>query len=928
MKNKFEETEILLAQEHIDVFCISETWIQPQEMEHVSFAGYNISSYYCRKSYLHGGTMILTKNYLKSKEITQLVNLSVDKVFECSAVEIKINNILYCVVCLYRTPDSDSNIFLSKLEETLIFILNKFHISQTIICGDFNIDFLSKDRDTLYLNDLINSYCIYSVFDEPTRTINNSSSAIDYILTSFNDIIIYKNILNTGLSDHSGQKIIIDVNTPEITNTYRFRSFSKNNILKFKESLNMEMWGNVYNSETVENKYTAFHNILHCNYDLCFKFVSKNLDFDNNNNWITAGIKISSIHLRELFILQKNGIIQSEHYKRYKKIYNRVIRQAKKLYFDNIIKNSANKSKTVWKIINGSIKNNINNQTINSTPEFEINDQLITDKPKIVNEINSYFVNLPNSLKPPQCNIIETTTTLNEKSIYLEPVTAAEIIDTINNLKDSNSVGPDDISIKVVKLCAQQIAEPLAHIINECFSEGTFPSFLKLSKIIPLYKKGDRTKICNYRPIAILSVFSKIFEKLLAKRIKNFLESCNILSPNQHGFREQHSTITALINILDFIYKHLDQGHKILGLFIDLSKAFDLVDHDILLNNIECYGIRGLCSKLLKSYLYNRKQFVDFVGTRSKELPIDIGVPQGSVLGPLLFILYTNDLDNCLSTFYSAFADDISIVASEKLLVDSIDKLNTNLCSIAQYLNNKKLVMNQEKTVFMQFHPIGKNYTSSILIKQNNKSIQQVTSHKVLGIHIDHSLDWKTHVSYVCNKCASNCFALKRLRHMASTDTLKIYYFSNLESRFRYGIIFWGYSTSAYRVFVLQKRAIRSMFGLYARQSCKETFVDSKILTLPSLYIFEILKFVKKNMNDFNRQNSYHNYSTRHGSNLQYDLHRLELYKYNPYYMGSMLYNKLCDNIKSIVSVKKFISTVKTFLVSNAFYSVEEFLNY
>lgn len=927
LKNKIEATEIFLYQEHVDVLCVSETWVQPQEMDFIRIPNYNISSHYCRKSFSHGGTMILTKNSLISNEVVQIVNLSVDKAFECSAVEIKINHILYCIICVYKTPDSDTNVFMSKLEEVFNILISKNYFPHIIVCGDFNINFLSNCTDTLNLKDLVNSYCLHSVFEEPTRTTNKGGSAIDYILTNLDMKILHKRILNSGLSDHSGQKIIIDMNTPQKIDSYTFRSFSKNNISNFKETLNTVTWYEVYKSQTVEMKFTAFHNLLHYHYDKCFKFVSKNLNLENEKNWITVGIKVSSVHLKELYTLEKNGIIHKEYYNKYKNIYNRVIRQAKKMYFDDIIKNSANISKTVWKVINQSIKNDCNHSKLGKGFEIEIKNQLVANKSIIANEFNSFFINLPKFLAKSESNINVSAPSEIDQSIYLEPVTISEMIATINSLKETNSVGPDDISVKIIKLCAHQLAEPLTHIINECFREGTFPSFLKLSKVIPLYKKGDHKEISNYRPISILSVFSKIFEKILAKRLKTFLDNCNILSPSQHGFREGRSTISALINILDFIYKNLDQGNKVAALFIDLSKAFDCVDHDVLLKKIECYGLRGKCSKLLKSYLANRKQFVDFLGTRSKELTVDIGVPQGSVLGPLLFILYTNDLVNSLSTFYTAFADDVSIIVSDKQIEKLTDKLNTNLLCLNQYFENSKLTMNQDKTFIMQFHPVSKKYISSLLIRYKSKSIQQVISHKVLGIHLDLSLDWKSHVSYVCKNCASNCFALKRLHYISSINTVKMFYFSNLESRIRYGIIFWGYSTSVNRVFVLQKRAIRCMFGLRFRESCKTMFIQHKILTLPCLFIYETLKFVKENLDKFNFQNTFHDYPTRHGSDLQYDVHRLQLYKSNPYYIGSVLYNKLKDNVKNIQSTKKFLSTVKSFLVSNAFYSVEEFLN-
>ena len=201
------------------------------------------------------------------------------------------------------------------------------------------------------------------------------------------------------------------------------------------------------------------------------------------------------MHLKELLALQKKkGIIPTEYYKNYKRIYNQVIRQAKKMYFDNIIKNSASKSKTIWKIINSSIKNNLN-QNSNEAVEIEVNNQLTTDKPKISNKFNSYLINLPKSYDAVQSNIIQTPVLPNnENSIYLQPITISEMVETINSLKDSNSLGPDDISTKIIKLCAHQIAEPLTHIINHCFKEGTFPSLLKLSKVIPLYKKVTAKK--------------------------------------------------------------------------------------------------------------------------------------------------------------------------------------------------------------------------------------------------------------------------------------------------------------------------------------------------------------------------------------------------------------------------------------------------
>lgn len=923
-KNKIEEVELLLWQENIDILCVSETWIQPMELNYINLRNYNISSSFCRKTFLHGGTMILTRNTLDCTENTRLVNLSVDKIFECSAIDLKINDVEYCIICLYRAPNSDVNAFLSKLEECLNLLTNKCNLSHIILCGDFNINFLCKDKNTTDLIDLVSSYYISTVFDEPTRIQNNTKSAIDYIMTNFPNKILSKFILDTGISDHCGQKIVIDVQIPQKEQPYKFRSFSNNNISNFTEALNAESWQNVYDEVNVDAKYLAFNKIISYLYNSSFKFVYKK-SIRNDNNWITTGIKISSSKLKELFSLQKNGMLDREYYKTYKKVYKKVIRRAKQMYFDELIINSANKSKTVWRIINNSLKNNASTNKF----EIEVNGHITSENSIISNEFNSYFVNLPKLIRTSlkQHNSISKTSpiTMND-SIYLNPVTTTEIINVIQNLKQSNSVGPDDISIKIIKKCAHQLAEPLCHIINTCFQDGMYPNMLKLSKILPLYKKGDHKLLSNYRPIAILSVFSKIFEKILATRIITFLESKQLLSPNQHGFREHKSTTTALLAILNHVYKNLDQNKKVLATFVDLSKAFDCVDHQILLKTIESYGIRGLCNDLLRSYLDGRKQFVQCFEERSDELLVDSGVPQGSVLGPLLFILYINDLDNSISSYYGSFADDITIILSGDNSEIVLEQLKNTIKSVADYFNSKKLIFNQDKTFLMQFYPIGSRYNSSLLLQYNGKSVQQLTSFKLLGIHIDMSLDWKSHVTAVCSKCASKCFALKRLRQITSINTIKTYYFANMESHIRYGILFWGNSTTANRVFLLQKRAIRNMFGLGYRESCKSTFIKQKILTLPSLYIFEIIKFVKENLSDFNFQNAYHHYPTRHGHDLQYEIHRLKLYESNPYYIGTILYNKLSNDIKSIASPKKFYSTIKSLLVANAFYSVNDFL--
>ena len=211
-----------------------------------------------------------------------------------------------------------------------------------------------------------------------------------------------------------------------------------------------------------------------------------------------------------------------------------------------------------------------------------------------------------------------------------------------------------------------------------------------------------------------------------------------ILSPNQHGFRENCSTMSALLSFLNYVYKNIDEGKKAMAVFVDLSKAFDCVDHAILLKKVECYGLRGQCNKILQSYLLNRKQFVQYYNKRSQEMEVNVGVPQGSVLGPLLFLLYINDIENCISTFYCAFADDMSLISCNRNFNAIVEHLQDNLFSLFKYFNaNNLAIMNQGKTFSMQFHPIGANYLSSPLIKLEHKTVEQVKDFKLLGVYVD-----------------------------------------------------------------------------------------------------------------------------------------------------------------------------------------------
>ena len=385
----------------------------------------------------------------------------------------------------------------------------------------------------------------------------------------------------------------------------------------------------------------------------------------------------------------------------------------------------------------------------------------------------------------------------------------------INSLNNS-SPGHDELPPFMAKTCLEGYIEPITHLVNESLKSGIFPSELKLARVVPIFKSGDPSLLTNYRPISVLSFFSKIFEKIVYSIVFDFLCENEILYDYQFGFRSKHSTQQALITLVDKVTKSLDRNNIVISLFIDLKKAFDTVHHKILLRKLYAYGIRGILLKWFESYLTDRSQYVIYDGVKSEIRPIECGVPQGSILGPLLFIFSMNDICNVSDLMFAImYADDTCFLMNGTDLHKLIKQLNAELDYLCTWFKSNKLSLNTQKTFYMIFHRARLKSIDGMddNVIMDNNALTKVNSIKYLGVIVDYKLNWIDHITYVKNKISKGLGIMYKARRYLNKSSLKNLYHAYIYPYLTYCIEVWGCASKCQlnALLLLQKKIIRIM---------------------------------------------------------------------------------------------------------------------
>lgn len=920
-------TNINAVLSDFDCLFLTEIWISNSEILNYSLDGFSFYAN-CNDGYRAGGVAAFIKSTLDHQVFTlKFASADVLKII------IQLGSVKVCFVVIYRFNFCTVESFLEDLNT----FLRTDKTNNKILLGDINLDLLKESQAKDDYLVICSSAGLESRLNSVTRPCSNS--CIDHV---FSESICH----NFNIELQNLQLFVTDHNTIHISvkisyEHHKGRKYepvyqTKFNFSGLLEELHLNSWGEVFCSVNPDTAYTNFVNALVqiiCKYKTTVKVNRRNFKL---KPWMSDSLlklinRRNSI-LKKLYKNPSNTALKDNIDMLNSRI-KILVPKTKEAYYKSKISEAID-LKSKWKVVNNVLNNSCNSNNITS---IVIGDNDFRDPSKIANAFNDHFCKIPHTIiAENQENVVFSEdvkrdlvlTRYNSSNLFFYPVSEAEIVAAVSELKSSNSCGADGISSKLVKQIIFSISHILAFIFNMCLSEGVFPDELKVGIVKPLFKKDSRNDPNNYRPITLLNTFSKVFEKIIKCRLLCYLEKMNFLDKRQFGFVKNSSTEKALTSFLTPLLQGLNNNSKVSAIFIDFTKAFDTVNHALLLDKLSHLGVRGVALSLFRSYLHDRIQRVVINDKYSDERVLNVGVPQGSVLGPLLFIIYCNSIfDLSIKGGIIAFADDMAFLYTSNDTASMEESIIYDMSLLKKWcyvhnmiLSGKSKMMSFSVGCASQDHyPLIYHSLACSGVGCNDLCvpIETVSSFKYLGLMLDAQLNFKQHVSILKTKLCQVLRCFYFLRKVCSKDFLKTLYYALFDSHLRYGLICWGgiYLANIKPLMKIQKAVLRSMTYLPWTSPSLPLFVKYKILPLRYLYVFKVLKMhYLRSGNRFSNADTSERYMLRNKHRIWVPHPNKEHFKRNFLYIAPKLFSKLPVNIVKAVSIRDFSTLLKEWL--------------
>lgn len=859
------------------------------------------------------GLLVYINEHITFKRLPQFENFGV----ECIWTEVKLKHASPILIgFLYRNPAEPANWvdkFVTMMD--LVWLESK----EILLMGDFNIDMTKSNKSW---KDITTVFNMSQLINTPTRVTPSSSTIIDHLYSTDSKHVIETCVPVIGISDHfpicctwskKGVKI------PKLGHTVlTYRSFAKFNEVLFLEDMRSAPFSEIYNKtnpdDALKTWYSTFREVL----DKHAPKRSRRIKYSYRPGWITPEI-IEAQHYRDYLCRIDR---QSEEYKTQKAKCQYMTRQSKKQFFEDILKKGKS-SKETWKAINLLTNKCVKTTSWNEndiSPD-EINNHFCSVASKVIKTDKSDENNLHILRK--YCD-----TKIKYEAQVIPFLSVSKVYNSLTHLKESSTKGTDEIDSKILRLSAPHIAESLTYIYNLCIEKSVYPKAFKEAKVIPLFKAGDKTDPSNFRPISVLPVLSKLLEKHVNDHIMIYFTSNNLFHETQSGFRPKHSCHTALTELVDSWLSKINSNKLCGALFMDFAKAFDVIDHALLLRKLSIYRLPQPTQTFIASFLSGRTQKVTFNSSSSEAMPILYGVPQGSVLGPLLFSVYINDLPLHISSGQcDMLADDTTIHTSGDDITSVVDTLQKCVDDAVEWTHLNHMSLNPEKTKYMLITTRQKRQVMSEpkkCISVDSQLINEVSEHKILGVTIDNNLTWGPHVSNLCKSTAKKVHQSAKIKHFLNFDARRTFFQAHVQSGIDYASTLWdSASDAALRPLKsLHRRGVKVVLLKNSTLS-NHDYKKAEILPLSSRLAFNKARFMHKivlgRVPDYlTKRILLTETSSSRTKKLNVPLPRIDLYKTSLAYSGPFLWNGLPVSLRQPLSVASFRRHTFLYMLSSS----------